>query len=156
VDGGKLLDAAIARFHIHHPDRALATRRDPDLPVVEVDPALMRRVLDNLLDNAVKFSEPTDAIEVEARRGPPGPAAEPLVIRVRDRGIGIPEEDLPRVFEPFFRTDRSRARATGGVGLGLAIARRVLEAHGAAIWVESSPHEGTRFTIEIPQHAAQP
>jgi signal transduction histidine kinase len=153
VEGGKLLDAAIARFRIHHPERTLRTERDPDLPVVEVDPGLMRRVLDNLLDNAVKFSEPEDAIEVEARRGDQR-NAEPLVIRVKDRGIGIAEEDLPRVFEPFFRTDRSRARATGGVGLGLAIARRVLEAHGAVISVESSPHDGTRFSIEIPRHAA--
>jgi two-component system, OmpR family, sensor kinase len=152
VDGGKLLDAAIARFRIHHPERTLTARRDSELPVVEVDPALMRRVLDNLLDNAVKFSEPGDAIEVEATRG--GNGASPLVIRVRDRGIGIAPEDLPRVFEPFFRSDRSRARATGGVGLGLAIARRVLEAHGAAISVESSPAGGTAFSIEIPRPAA--
>jgi signal transduction histidine kinase len=153
IEGGKLVDAAIARFRIHHPERALRTRRDTELPVVEVDPALMRRVLDNLLDNAVKFSEPDDTIEVEARRGENG--ASPLVIRVRDRGIGIAPEDLPRVFEPFFRSDRSRARATGGVGLGLAIARRVLDAHGAAISVESSPAGGTAFSIEIPQPAAQ-
>jgi two-component system, OmpR family, sensor kinase len=150
LEGGKLLDAAIARFRIHHPERALTTKRDPELPLVSVDPTLMRRVIDNLLDNAVKFSEPSKPIELEASSGGSSDATDRLVIRVRDHGIGIERHDLPRVFEPFFRTDRSRARETGGVGLGLAIARRVVEAHGGAIAVESSPEDGTCFSLAVP------
>ena len=150
VAGEKLLEAAVARFRVHHPERALTARDEPELPVVLADPALMRRVLDNLLDNAVKFSEPGDAIELEALRRIENGQPEALVFRVRDHGMGIAAEDLPRVFEPFFRSDKSRARATGGVGLGLAIARRVVEAHGGAIAVESSSGTGTTFSIELP------
>jgi signal transduction histidine kinase len=70
---------------------------------------------------------------------------------VRDRGIGIAAEDLPRLFTPFFRSERSRARAKGGTGLGLVLAKRIVEAHGGTISVESRPGEGARFTIELPK-----
>jgi signal transduction histidine kinase len=105
----------------------------------------MRRVLDNLLDNAVKFSESGDALELDAASDD----AAALVVRVRDHGMGIAKEDLGRVFEPFFRGDRSRTRASGGVGLGLTIARRVVEAHGGEISVESARPTGTCFTIRL-------
>jgi signal transduction histidine kinase len=72
------------------------------------------------------------------------------VLRVRDHGIGIAAEDLARIFEPFFRGDRSRTRSTGGVGLGLAIAKRIVEAHGGTIAAESDPSQGTCFTVIIP------
>ncbi|HEY3499965.1 MAG TPA: HAMP domain-containing sensor histidine kinase [Polyangiaceae bacterium] len=153
LPGDTLLKAAIVRFRIHHPDRTLTAQELPELPVVLADPAMLRRVLDNLLDNAVKFSEPGDPIELEAARRPENGEPEALLIRVRDHGMGIAPGDLPRVFEPFFRSDKSRARATGGVGLGLAIARRVVEAHGGSIAVESSEGAGTCFTIALPAHA---
>ena len=146
VEGRKLVGAAEARFRIRHPDRKLTTTLPAALPVVSADLAMLRRVLDNLLDNAVKFSEPGDAIELEGASDASGG----LVLRVRDHGIGIAAEDLGRVFEPFFRGDRSRTRATGGVGLGLAIARRIVEAHGGSITVESGPNSGTCFTVSIP------
>ena len=69
---------------------------------------------------------------------------------MRDRGIGISPEDLERVFEPFFRTDRSRSRATGGVGLGLAVVRRIVLAHGGSVTVESNPSTGTCFKVSVP------
>jgi signal transduction histidine kinase len=69
---------------------------------------------------------------------------------VRDRGIGVSAEDLPRLFTPFFRTDRSRARNTGGVGLGLALARRIAQAHGGDISVESELDQGTVFRVRVP------
>jgi two-component system OmpR family sensor kinase len=150
VAGGALVEAATARFAVHHPERTLTVSRDPQLPVMVADPALLRRVIDNLLDNAVKFSEPADAIELEARA-----EGELLVVRVRDRGIGIAKEDLAHVFEPFFRTDRSRARTTGGVGLGLTIAHRVVEAHGGEVSAESTPDLGTCFTLRIPAAAPE-
>jgi two-component system, OmpR family, sensor kinase len=72
------------------------------------------------------------------------------VVEVVDRGVGISAADMPRVFAPFFRGDRSRTRATGGVGLGLALARRVVEAHGGSIEVESEIGAGTRFRVTLP------
>jgi two-component system, OmpR family, sensor kinase len=71
-------------------------------------------------------------------------------IEVRDRGIGIDAADLPRLFTPFFRTDRSRARGTGGVGLGLALVKRIAEAHGGTVEVESAPDQGTSVRLRLP------
>ena len=73
-----------------------------------------------------------------------------LRVAVRDEGIGIDPQDLPRLFTPFFRTDRSRARGTGGVGLGMALAKRIVEAHGGSIAVESRPGLGTTVTFLVP------
>jgi signal transduction histidine kinase len=147
VEGRAVIDAARARFAARHPERTLAGSVESLLPAVSADPVLLRRVLDNLLDNAVKFSDPNETVELEGSRG-----SEPdsLVIRVRDRGIGIPDADVSRVFEPFFRSDRSRARATGGVGLGLAVARRIVEAHAGTISVERGAASGTCFRVVVP------
>jgi len=146
LGGRKLVEAAAARFRTRHPERQLEVALPPSLPLVSADSVMLRRVLDNLLDNAVKFSDPEDPIELEGARGASGA----LVLHVRDRGIGIAPEDLGRVFEPFFRSDRSRTRSTGGVGLGLAIARRIVDAHGGNITVESDLGRGTCFTVTIP------
>ncbi|MDQ2642507.1 MAG: HAMP domain-containing histidine kinase [Myxococcota bacterium] len=150
VEGRKLIGAAEARFRIRHPERKLSTSLPDSLPNVSADLAMLRRVLDNLLDNAVKFSEPEDIIELEGASDSAGA----LVLRVRDCGMGIATEDLARIFEPFFRGDRSRTRSTGGVGLGLAIAKRIVEAHGGNIAVESDPSRGTCFTVSIPTSPA--
>jgi len=147
LEGAELLEAASARFARRFPERTLRSRWSEGLPVLLADPSLLRRVLDNLLDNAAKFSEPGQPIELEAE-AIASPAA--LEIRVRDRGIGIAPEDLERVFEPFFRTDRSRNRATGGVGLGLTVVRRILLAHGGSVRVESDKRTGTCFHVTVP------
>jgi two-component system OmpR family sensor kinase len=153
LQGRAVIDAARSRFATRHPERTLAGSVEANLPEVTADPVLLRRVLDNLLDNAVKFSEPSEAVELEGARGS---EPESLVIRVRDRGTGIPHGDVPRVFEPFFRGDRSRTRATGGVGLGLAVARRIVEAHSGTISVESSAESGTCFRVVVPARREQP
>jgi two-component system OmpR family sensor kinase len=146
VTSEELLQAASARFARRFPERTLHCRWSGPLPLLEADPGLLRRVLDNLLDNAAKFSDPAESIELAATA-----QAEPalLEIRVRDHGIGIGAEDLERVFEPFFRTDRSRTRATGGVGLGLTVVRRIVLAHGGSVRVESSK-TGTCFHVSVP------
>ncbi len=145
VDLAALLAEAAARFREGRPGRVLELRGADAETALDADPALLRRALDNLLDNAAKYSGEETAVRLEARH-----EAGAVVVEVVDRGIGIEPADLPRLFTPFFRTDRSRTRATGGVGLGLALARRIVEAHGGAIEVESVPDQGTTFRIRLP------
>ena len=111
--------------------------------VVEADPALLRRVFDNLLDNAAKYADhDTGDIEI----GVAGDEAA-LTVQVRDRGTGVAPEDLPRLFEPFFRADRSRTRGTGGSGIGLAFCASVVRAHGGEI--DARLRKGGGLTVEV-------
>jgi signal transduction histidine kinase len=146
LSGQELVDAARARFEKRLPQRRLDCKVDGSAPDIDADASLLRRVLDNLLDNAAKFSEPNTIIELSASRAADGA----LQLAVEDSGIGLQEAELERIFEPFYRTDRSRARATGGVGLGLALARRIASAHGGSITAESEPERGSRFRVTIP------
>jgi two-component system sensor histidine kinase BaeS len=99
----------------------------------------------NLLSNALKFTPAGGQVEVLVASGPEG-----AEIRVADTGIGMRAEDLPRIFERFYRADSSRSRATGGVGIGLSIAKAIVEAHGGAIAAESRPGKGAEFRIRLP------
>jgi signal transduction histidine kinase len=146
---GGLLDEAISRFRSLHPARQLVVELDRRLPELSVDPVLLRRVVDNLLENARKFSDPDSIIHLSAHCAEAG-----LTITIRDNGIGIPEADVQNVFVPFFRSDKSRSRATGGVGLGLALARRIVEAHKGTIQITSKLGEGTTVTLELPAEVA--
>ena len=145
LSASALLEAARARFQVRSPDRALDCDIPADLPIFEADPSVLRRVLDNLLDNARKFSE--QPIRLSGRASEDGAH---LLIEVQDRGIGISAADQARIFEPFFRCDPSRTRATGGVGLGLAIVRRIVQAHSGSIEVFSELGVGTRFVVTLP------
>ena len=142
----ELVDAARARFEKRLPERQLRCQVASSTPLVDADANLLRRALDNLLDNAAKFSDPHTTIELTASQGDDGA----LLLTVQDRGIGIHGSELERIFEPFYRTDRSRARSTGGVGLGLALARRIASAHGGSITADSEPERGSRFVVSIP------
>jgi signal transduction histidine kinase len=151
IDLAELLERAASRFRSAHPGRPLVVALAPDLPAVLGDPILLRRAVDNLLENAHRYGRGADdAVELTAERRPSVQGEEGAAIEVRDHGIGIAPEDLPHVFQPFFRTDRSRARATGGLGLGLALARRIVEAHHGTIALESALDEGTRARVELP------
>jgi signal transduction histidine kinase len=146
VEAQTLLDKAAARFRSTHPAHRLEMHVDGGtLPVLEADPVLLRRALDNLLDNAGKYSEPQSTVRLLAR-----PLEHGLQVEVRDEGIGIEAKDLPHLFTPFFRSDRSRARKTGGVGLGLALARRIVVAHGGTLTLESQPDQGTTVRVTLP------
>ncbi|NPD26603.1 sensor histidine kinase [Corallococcus sp. AB004] len=145
VDANALLDKAAARFHTARPTHRLEVQVDGTLPALEADPVLLRRVLDNLLDNAGKYSEPGTTVKLHARA-----AGDSLQVDIQDQGIGIEAQDLSRVGTPFFRTDRSRARTTGGVGLGLALVRRILDAHHGRLTLESQPGQGTTARIVLP------
>lgn len=104
----------------------------------------LRQILGNLLDNAVKYSERGGRVEVRAR-------AEngEVVVSVKDEGVGIPEADLPRVFERFYRVDKARTREAGGTGLGLAIVKHLVEAQGGRVWVESRQPGGSTFSFSL-------
>ncbi|MFO0593173.1 MAG: HAMP domain-containing sensor histidine kinase [Polyangiaceae bacterium] len=146
IDVAEMLDSAASRFRASHPDRPLDAEVAPNLPAIEADPVLLRRVVDNLLENAHKYTERKGAsVSLTARR-----EAASVRIEVADRGIGIAAADLPKIFRPFFRADRSRTRATGGLGLGLALAKRIVEAHDGEIHVESKLDEGTKVCVTLP------
>ena len=113
--------------------------------VVFCDPVQIISAITNLLDNAVKYSEPGASVDLGVER-----ARDNVVISVRDHGIGIPSSDLERIFERFYRVDRARSRATGGTGLGLSIVRHVAQVHGGAVTVESIEGEGSTFRMVLP------
>ncbi len=113
------------------------------------DPEDLQLVWINLLENAVRYSPEGSSVEVAVTRNNGGP----FHIVFQDHGPGIPPHDLPHVFERFYRGDRSRTRATGGFGLGLAIAKALVEAYGGTISAESQPGRGTRMTVQLPSTA---
>ena len=133
-------------FRTRHPSRTLVLEIAENLPEVEVDPVLFRRVLDNLLDNAHKYSpEPERPVTLRVSA-----AAERVTFEVSDRGQGISEQDLSRIFSAFFRGERSRSRRAGGVGLGLTLVQRIVEAHGGNVDVKSERSVGTRVLVTVP------
>lgn len=150
LDPRELLDRSVARFQATHPRRPLRLDLPTNLPSIVADPVLVRRVVDNLLDNADKYTEAEGrAITLQAHVG-----RGLLEIDIVDEGVGISDEDQTRLFEPFFRVDRSRTRATGGLGLGLVLARRVAEAHGGTLSIESKLGKGTRAKVTLPLEPA--
>jgi two-component system, OmpR family, phosphate regulon sensor histidine kinase PhoR len=107
----------------------------------------IRKVLGNLVHNAIKFNHPGGRVEIRSLRD-----GELVQFSVKDTGVGIPAADVPRVFERFYKVDRARARAVGetrGTGLGLAIAKHIVEAHGGKIWVESAEGKGSTFFFTL-------
>jgi len=118
----------------------------PDnLPLVNIDWQRVNQVLHNLLENAVAYTHKGGTINVAAIT-----QGDWVEVSVSDTGEGIPAEDLPHIFERFYRVDKSRARATGGSGLGLTIAKRLVEAHGGKITVQSKLGKGSRFSFTLP------
>jgi signal transduction histidine kinase len=118
----------------------IATHAQP----VYADPAKLEQVLDNLLSNALKYTN-----EGEVRLAYAQKAGE-VVVSVTDTGIGIDEAHLPHLFDRFYRTDQARSRTEGGTGLGLAVVKRILQAHGTDIEVSSTPGAGTTFRFRLP------
>jgi two-component system phosphate regulon sensor histidine kinase PhoR len=105
----------------------------------------LEQVFVNLLDNAVKFSRPSGEVRVDIQSSNGG-----ACITIADNGIGIPSEDLPRIFERFYRVDKARSREMGGTGLGLSIVKHAVEQMGGTVAVDSWLGEGTKFTVTLP------
>jgi signal transduction histidine kinase len=116
----------------------------PDAGAIHGDPAKLHDAVRNLIMNASTYGPERGAIQVDVTR-----ADGRIRLVVSDQGPGIPEEDLPRIFERFYRVDKSRARDPGGTGLGLAIVKHLVELHGGSVKAENRAEGGARFTIEL-------
>jgi PAS domain S-box-containing protein len=126
-------------------DQRIEVRLEPAIDAVPADPGHLERAIRALLSNAIKFSPEGGVVLVAGRRGVDG-----VELSVTDRGVGIAADDLPRLFERFYRTGHAMAEAVQGAGLGLTIARRIIEEHGGSIAVASQPGEGSTFTVVLP------
>jgi heavy metal sensor kinase len=125
----------------------LRTRVDTSDARVLADGAQLRRLLQILIENAIRYTPEGGSVAIVISEGPAGT----LLGTVADTGVGIPESDLPHIFERFYRVDQSRSRADGGAGLGLSIASKIAEAHGASIRVKSQPGKGSVFEVSFPR-----
>jgi len=145
-----LAERVASRFRTQTQVHEIAVRFPPDLPVVEGDPARLEQVLNNLVSNAIKYSPHGGTIEISGHESP-----NDVVVSVADQGVGIPLEEHSRVFERFFRGTRERNQRTPGAGLGLYLAKAIVEAHGGRIWLTSNSGEGTVFSFAIPRADAR-
>jgi two-component system phosphate regulon sensor histidine kinase PhoR len=143
----ELIETTMERLSVVAQDKhiAVSTEVAPDLPPVLVDRDKVVQVLLNLLFNAIKFTPAGGSVCIRA-----GVQGSHVAVAVEDTGVGIPREDLARVFERFYKSDKSRARAGGGTGLGLPIARHIVESHGGSIRAESQEGQGSTFTFTLP------
>jgi signal transduction histidine kinase len=142
-----VINQAIVSFQSQAKDKGLmlVVEGPESLPAAEIDSQRIGQVLHNLIANAVVHTTSGGTITVSGRE-----SGEYLEVSVTDTGEGIPAEDLPNIFERFYRVDKSRSRRTGGSGLGLTIAKRIVEAHGGDITASSEPGKGSRFTFTVP------
>lgn len=146
VELADVVGQALARFERDHPERRVEPALSDEPLLLSADPVLLRRVLDNVLENAARYADPGQPIELVASG-----QGERLRVEVRDRGLEVDAADLPRLFEPFFRSATARARYAGGLGLGLALCRRVVEAHGGSIAALQRDGGGLVLRIELPR-----
>ena len=112
---------------------------------IEIDTDKMTQVIDNILNNAIKYSPDGGKITVTMKT-----TDDQMILSISDQGLGIPKQDLPRIFDRFYRVDRARSRAQGGTGLGLAIAKEIIKQHEGFIWAKSEYGKGSTFTIVLP------
>jgi len=143
-----LLQDAIVPFVNGTEKHTLHLDVSDSLPPVRVDSGRIRQVFTNLLSNAIKFSPDGGTITVSAQN-----TGKSVVVRVTDAGIGIPAEALPQLFDKFFRVDNTETRKISGTGLGLALVKQIVEAHGGHVWVESVPGKGSSFSFSLPSGA---
>ena len=148
VSPGVLVAQAIARIEPQFAEKGITLTQDvaPDLPAVRVDADRVIQVLINLLGNALRYTPAGGSVAMRVVR-----QGDEVVFSVKDSGIGIASEHLPHLFERFYRVDKARSRALGGNGVGLTIAKALVEAHGGRIWAESTgAGQGTSFAFTIP------
>jgi PAS domain S-box-containing protein len=149
IDLVPLLNEALALFSVDTTKHAFHIKA-PGFPLlVRAEADRIQQVLANLLSNAVKFSPNGGTIRIETKQ-----REEFVVVNIRDEGIGIAAEIVPRLFRKFFRVDNAATRQIGGTGLGLALVKQIIEAHGGQVWVESTQGEGSTFSFSLPVASA--
>ena len=149
VPPGIILEQAAAAYRHLAEQKGITLHLElgPQLPTIRVDPDRMAQVLGNLISNALRYTPAGGQVTLAAQR-----QADHVALTVQDTGVGVAPEELPHIFDRFYRADESRQAAEEESGLGLAIAKSLTEACGGAISVESMPGEGTKFTIVCPGH----
>jgi len=147
LDLAALVQGAIAEFQIaaEQARLTLVAEIEPKVLPIHGDAVALRRVLDNLVSNAFKFTPAGGRVTVRLRSTP-----QKVILEVNDTGIGIAADKLERVFDRFYQVDGSATRHYGGMGLGLALVKEIIEAHGGQIEVASRVHEGTAFIMTLP------
>ncbi|MEL7608242.1 MAG: ATP-binding protein [Bacillota bacterium] len=142
----ELIQRILLNFESGFQSKGVALEFSGGEAFVVADRDKISQVLFNLISNALKYTPEGGKVRIEAKETP-----NEVSVCVSDTGIGIPESDLPYIFERFYRTDKSRSRATGGTGIGLTIAKSIIEAHGGTIAVESKTNRGSTFTVSLPK-----
>ncbi|MBK9032552.1 MAG: HAMP domain-containing histidine kinase [Myxococcales bacterium] len=158
----EVVDSVVASFAPQASKRGVQLVQAVEPASALGDRRQIRQVVWNLVSNAVKFAADGTAVEIAVRVGPlvpVGSGTRPdlrlgIHVEVRDHGIGIPRDQLAHIFEPFFQIDSSSTRQYGGTGLGLALAKAYVEAHGGRIWVDSTPNHGSTFVASFPAVAS--
>ncbi len=147
IDAPQLVNHVIDRFEMTTKNQDIQfKRRIPEEEItVQGDRDKLMQLMDNIVSNAVKYSPEGGTINVSLKQ-----EQERLVVSVKDEGVGIPRENIPHVFDRFYRVDKARSRNLGGTGLGLAIAKEIAMAHGGNIWVSSEWGKGTTFSFSLP------
>jgi len=147
TDMVKLVQRVVSSYEINAQEKNIRINLEKatQIPEIRIDPIRMEQVISNLLTNAIRHTPSGHNIDINVKNDEGG-----LVISVADTGEGIAPEDLPHVFERFYRSDTSRSRKEGGTGLGLAIVKQMVEAHGGKVWVESKIGMGSIFNILLP------
>lgn len=149
VDFKLFINRVIDRFEMTHKEDVVFTRHIPDAPLfTDISVDKMGQVLDNVLSNAIKYQhgEPK-RVDIHLKQNT---LYNRMTIRIKDYGLGIPNNKVDRIFERFYRVDKGRARKMGGTGLGLAISKEIIEAHNGKIWANSVENEGTTIFINLP------
>ena len=146
LDIAALLQRVVNNFQNDYAQKRVALVLAAEHETIAADADKLSQVFINLLSNALKYSNAGGKVTITTRS-----SADSLSIAINDTGIGISSEDLPNIFERFYRTDKSRARMTGGSGIGLTIAKAIVEAHHGKITVQSEPGRGSEFTVTLPR-----
>ena len=145
INVGNIIQTVVEKIKQYHPRHRFAIDLPKRIPQVPADQLRVERILYNLLENAAKYSPPDSEIRIHAKED-----KEYLAIGVTDQGKGIPAQDQAKIFGPFQRLEYSASTGVKGIGLGLLVCRRLVEAHGGRIWMESKPGQGTTFFFALP------
>ena len=138
----------VVEYFTREPGRRIDLEIPPDLGLIEGDGERLKRVLINLLENALRYGPAQETVVISARE-----LTDSLVLRVTDKGPGVKKEEREKIFDKFFRGADTITQRTKGSGLGLAIAKGIVEAHGGTLWVESEPGMGATFCFSVPKNA---